>query len=446
MRTVVLIAAAFVMFVLGVPPVHADDYASREEMEQMRREMQDLKSLVGELKGIIIRQNETINELQKHKTIEEYRNNEHSGRPENAATAEHDHDGAVHEDEGDLDMHDIITAIKPSISLTGDFLARLGDDHHVSSHDDRFDLRGVDLIFSGTVDGVGKAVFTIAYHEDDVVLEEGFFIAEKLLPFHTYLKLGKFRVDYGLLNTVHPHALPQVDYPLIYRSYLGHEGYIDEGIGISGRFPSPWKQPFHYSLQVLNGNRHSHGDDHVHLHAYETGRMKDYDDLVYVGRLHNTLRPFNAFTLLWGLSGLTGKFEDEDASPRFIYGGGDLTLLWHPFGDGHKRIRWQSEVVSAQIEDETSWERSWGMYSFLDYQLLPDLLIGARYDYAEYPLESSYHSTAYTGYLTYDYSHSNRLRLQFSSLQRNRDKDINRLFVQWIFTLGRHEHTEEHQR
>ena len=60
------------------------------------------------------------------------------------------------------------------------------------------------------------------------------------------------------------------------------------------------------------------------------------------------------------------------------------------------------------------------MYSFIDYKLLPKLLAGFRYDYAEQPLESSHHWTEYTGYLTYHYSPSNRLRLFSLSLLRTR--------------------------
>ena len=126
--------------------------------------------------------------------------------------------------------------------------------------DDRFDLRGVDIDFSGEIDNVARAYFNLSYHDDDVNLEEGYLEVFDLLPGKTDVRLGKYRVNFGLLNTIHPHALPQVDYPAIYRAYLGEEGYIDQGIGIAGSFPSLWKSPFNYSLQAVNGNRHDHAD------------------------------------------------------------------------------------------------------------------------------------------------------------------------------------------
>ena len=117
-----------------------------------------------------------------------------------------------------------------------------------------------------------------------------------------------------MLNTIHPHALPQVDYPAVYRAYLGEEGYIDQGIGISGSFPSLWKAPFNYSLQVVNGKRHEHDDDDEHGHDAddeEYRRLKDFDDIVYVGRLWNEIKGSDDFGVNWGLSGLTGRFDER---------------------------------------------------------------------------------------------------------------------------------------
>jgi len=417
---------------------YAQDYVSREELLQMKQEMQELKALVGEMKTVIRQQQQTISELQEHK----------ADAPHTSAAASAAEGRDAHEAGEGPDVHDLLSSIKPRISITGDFVANLSDDRHIRTEEDRFDLRGVDINLSGEIDDIGKAFVNIAYHEDDVVLEEAYLDVYDILPFKTDLRLGKFRTNFGLLNTVHPHALPQVDYPAIYRAYLGEEGYIDEGVGIAGEFPSLWGTPFQYTLQVLNGNRHDHGHDSEGLvlhddHEDEYGRLRDYDDLVYVGRLQNTFRPADTAAVKWGLSGLSGKFEDDNDAPRFYYQAGDLTLTWNPFDDRHKRLRWQSEFITAQIEDSSSWERSYGLYSFLDYTFAPRWIAGVRYDYAELPLHSGDHVTEYSAYLTHDYTGSNRLRIQFKNTNRDYDKDTNELFLQWIFTLGKHEHSEQ---
>ncbi len=432
----VFFMTAFLLLALCLP-ASAAEYASKAEMEQMRKDMQELKNLVGDLKSIIKQQNETIKELREHSKEDEHEEEGH------IASAKDDHD-EEHSDSEMLSFDGLLDRITPNISVTGDFVANVSDDHHTRSTEDRFDLRGVDIDFMGEIDGIGKAYANIAYHDDDVELEEAYLIVEELLPFHTDLKFGKFRADFGLLNTIHPHALPQVDYPAVYREYLGEEGYIDEGVGIAGSFPSLWGSPIKYSLQALNGNRHDHdGDDDGHGHDDEDRRLKDYDDIVYIARLRNDIDLSDHMEIKWGLSGLSGRFENDEESPRFYYQGGDLTLIWRPFRDEHKRIRWQSEFISAQIEEDHSWERSYGMYSFIDYQFAPRWILGARYDYAETPLQSRDHITEYSAYLTHQYTDNNRLRVQFKNSQRNHDKDSNEILLQWVFTLGRHEHLDE---
>jgi len=436
----VLLMVVMCVAAIGATATYAQEYASREEMQQLKKELQQLKDLVGELKAVIAHQQNTITTLQNQDP-----HDEHAPAGNKAEQEHHEHATAEkHAEAEGSSVHGLIGSIKPAVSLTGDFVANLSEDHHLSTEEDRFDLRGVDITFTGEIDDVARAVFNLSYHDDDVSLEEGYLDVYDVLPFGIDIRLGRFRTDFGLLNTVHPHALPQVDYPAIYRGYLGHEGYIDEGVGIAGTFPSPWKTPFSYSLQVLSGNRHEHGhDEPENDHEAEYGRLRDYDDLVYVGRLKNRFQPAKNIGVSWGLSGLAGKFEADAHAPRFYYEAGDVTLIWKPFEGGRRRFRWQSEFISAQIEEGSSWERTYGMYSFMDYRFASRWHVGARYDYAEQPQHSRDHLTEYSGYLTYDYTRNNRLRFQFKHARRNHDKDTNEVFLQWIFTLGSHEHPEE---
>ena len=438
MHTRFVLMAVILFIIHGfVPVVFADEPVSREELLQMQREMAELKELIGEMKTIITEQQKMIHELQGHAA-------EEPEVPHIASTEKEDHTpGDVH-DGRKKDLHAVLSEIKPSITIAGDFVANLSDDSHMRTEDDRFDLRGVDILFSGGIDDTAKALVNLAYHDEDVVLEEAYLDVYRFLPFGTDLRLGKYRLNFGILNTVHPHGLPQVDYPAVYREYLGHEGYIDEGIGISGRVPSLWGSPFEYSLQAVNGNRHEHGHDDDHAeddHDEELyRRMKDFDDIVYVGRLSNTLTPADSMAIRWGLSGLTGKFEDEDESPRYYLTGAELTLNWHPFKEEFKRVRWQSEAFSSAIEDHSDWEHAYGVYSFLDYRFLPAWILGVRYDYVQLPLDSNDHRTEYSAYLTHKYTENNQLRLQVKRSQRNYEKDTNEIMLQWVFMLGRHVH------
>jgi len=422
-----------VIFFLNSQTAAAQDYVSREELNAMKKEMAELKSLVGELTTVIKQQQTTIHTLESEA---------HEKEKGQGAVDEDGHRVAARKD--DHSLEEILGNIKPKISATGDFVANLGDDKHMGHEVDRFDLRGVDIDFTGDIDDVARAYFNISYHDDDLSLEEGYLDVWDILPAKTDLRLGRFRVNFGLLNTIHPHALMQVDYPAIYREYLGHEGYIDEGVGVSGEFPSLGKNPFVWSLQVLNGDRHGHGDDDEEEHhdAEEYKRLKDFNDTVYAGRLAHRFAPAEKLSIDWGLSGLTGRFDDEKKSPRYYLEGLDLTLNWHPFSEEYKRIRWQSEMFLSQTNGQDDNEHAKGFYSFLDYRFAPKWSAGARYDYAQLPLYSRYHLREYSVYLTHQYSPNNRVRLQLKNADRNYEKDTNEIMLQWTFTLGSHEHKE----
>jgi len=440
MKTVKL-SLIILLFVFFASPARAaqEKDVTREEINQMKQEMQELKALVGDLKSVIKQQKQTIENLGE------------AQRRQDAAAEERKHaagDADVHKtaEKGGHTLEDMVKSIKPNISVTGDFLANVSDDSHMGEDDDRFDLRGVDIDFTGEIDNVARAYFNLAYHDDDVTLEEGYLEAFDLLPGKTDVKIGKYRVNFGLLNTIHPHALPQVDYPAVYRAYLGEEGYIDQGIGISGSFPSLWKAPFNYSLQVVNGKRHEHGDEDEE-HGHEEGddeyrRLKDFDDLVYVGRLWNEIKQSDDFGVNWGLSGLTGRFDEDSSSPRYYLEGMDLSFIWYRCPEKSNRVRWQSEAFLSQVDDG-SWESSYGLYSFIDYAFAPRWLAGVRYDYAQLPLDSDDSVTEYSAYLTHQFSENNRIRLQFKNTDRNYSKDSNYVWLQWIFTLGRHTHLEQ---
>lgn len=424
----------------GIVPAGAQDAVSREEMDALKKEVQEMKALVGELKGIIQQQQDVIVDLKKdvHATGQLMAHNDDDD--------DGDGHGAVDDDGHSLE--EVLGSIKPNLSATGDFVANLGDDTNMGHDTDRFDLRGVDITFSGDIDDKARAVFNLSYHDDNVSLEEGYLDVWNILPYQTDLRLGRFRVNFGLLNTVHPHALMQVDYPAIYREYLGHEGYIDEGVGLAGEISSPWENPFGWSLQVVSGNRHEHGedDDHGDEDEGDYKRLKDFDDTPYVARLTHRFDPSETLSIDWGLSGLTGRFNDDDGeSPRYYLEGVDLVCNLFPFAERYKRIRWQSEAFFSQIDGGQDDENAWGFYSFVDYRFAPKWSTGVRYDYVQLPLDPGDRLYEYTGYLTYQYSPNNRVRLQLTQSQPDYEKSATEIMLQWTFTLGKHQHLDEEE-
>jgi hypothetical protein len=180
------------LLVVCVSTAGAQEPVSRQELEAIKQEMQEMKALVGELKDIIQQQQGVIVDLKKdvHETGQAIAHND-----------DDDDDGDGHGSaDNDHGFEEILGTIKPRVSVTGDFLANVGDDTNMGHETDRFDLRGVDLTFVGEIDDRAEAVFNFSYHDDDVSLEEGYLDVWDILPCKTDLLLGS--VSHGVSATL----------------------------------------------------------------------------------------------------------------------------------------------------------------------------------------------------------------------------------------------------
>ena len=91
----------------------------------------------------------------------------------------------------------------------------------------------MEAAFQAIVDPYARADFFLAASPEGLEVEEGY-ITFTALPAHFLLKAGKMRAQFGKVNTLHTHALPTVDRPLV-PQYLvgGEEGLSDAGLSLS---------------------------------------------------------------------------------------------------------------------------------------------------------------------------------------------------------------------
>ena len=74
-----------------------------------------------------------------------------------------------------------------------------------------------------------EADFYLAASPEGVEVEEGF-ITFNTLPAGLLLKAGKMRAEFGKVNRMHTHVLPEADRPLVTQNLVGGE----EGISLPG--------------------------------------------------------------------------------------------------------------------------------------------------------------------------------------------------------------------
>src|SRR2546425_12811755 len=122
--------------------------------------------------------------------------------------------------------------LNPEISATGDVRA-YGSTPGVQR--DNFDAREVEVGLQSPLDPYSKTKIFVSFENGNVSIEEGYAYWTGL-PGHIRFDIGKFRQQFGELNRWHLHALPETEYPLALRSYLGADGLAGTGISLYRAF------------------------------------------------------------------------------------------------------------------------------------------------------------------------------------------------------------------
>ena len=115
----------------------------------------------------------------------------------------------------------------PDIAVIANFLGVAG--HNKNSDQPPLGLSEVETSFQAIVDPYARADFFLAAGPEGLEIEEGF-VTFNSLPGSLLLKAGKMRAQFGKVNTLHAHAIPWADRPLVTQNLVGG----DEGISLSG--------------------------------------------------------------------------------------------------------------------------------------------------------------------------------------------------------------------
>jgi hypothetical protein len=347
---------------------------------------------------------------------------------------------------------------------------------------------GIQPVFT---DPYARADFFVAFHEgNSAEIEEGYFTLLSF-PWRLQARGGKLLANFGRLNMVHSHELPQVDRPLVLESFLGEEGLNDTGIEISRVF-APLGLFTEISYGLLNGlgGEHGHEEDEeekvfiqaldetgaplsdlngnpifreVVLHQNEEKTPRTIRNFAHVGRIRFYKDITDAANLELGVS---GALHQPQGHEQRKLGGLDLTFRWKPLQQGlYRSFIWRTEGIysTRDLEEEkditgavTAPERKLdrrGAYTYVEYQAARRWRFGVRADYAEDPeskdesfiLEDGTIRTveksitrAVSPYVGFTLSEFNRFRVQYSRNHLPSGEDEDRGFFQWTVVLGPH--------
>lgn len=267
------------------------------------------------------------------------------------------------------------TAFNPTITVVGNMLWRVDD-----KSDDTFNLREVEVDLRSAIDPYADGLFILAVESEtpgefEVAVEE-FVVTIKSLPFGfwerpplaTKIRLGRMRVDFGRINKLHLHDLPQSQYGLVIGDFLGEEGYVANGIATSS---------------ILGGLGES-DTLQLSLGAFQGGGSEVAADtrvpaLVASLAWFNDLGDGHSVDLgFYGHYGGTGKLGHQRHATTLSL---DALYKWKPAKQGD----WNSFLLGFQIFRS---DRSFiggdaqpvGLLAWAQYQLDRRWYAGARYD------------------------------------------------------------------
>jgi hypothetical protein len=318
-------------------------------------------------------------------------------------------------------------SFNPDIGVIGDFQSS-----YISKGAKNYDmyLNETELSLQAVVDPYIRADFFLSFGRDPetnkygVEVEEGY-ITTLSLPAKLQLKAGKFREAVGRINTTHPHALPFIDLPNAYVNYFGQDGLNDEGISLSWLVPN---KAFYQELvfQTTSG-----------VSETPSFMRGEGNHLIYLMHLKNffTLNDNTTFEL--GVTGISGP---NDSSHSTNIGVADITYKWKPVQmNTYKSVTWQSEFYysNAHYSENTS-KNSFGLYSFLQYQLAKRWFLTGRYDYAQKPYDKKIVEQAYSltgGWYATEFS---KIELEAKTTDDNLQSRYYQGWLRWIFVIGAH--------
>ena len=335
----------------------------------------------------------------------------------------------------------ILQGLNPDISAVGDMIYDLSDNSNpknraIGGGGDRMQLRELELGFQAAVDPYVKGTAFIGFHGEHTHLEEAY--AESMsLPFGLQAKGGRFLADFGKLNKVHTHDLPQVDRPLVLASFLGDEGLKGDGLGVSWLVPNPWEQYVNLTFNALNG--FDRGEEEGKGDAAGGGGVEGlthYSNLLYLARASSYHDITENQNVEAGLSGFA--VDDRDGFQSTV-GGIDLTYRWKPLRRGlYRSFLARSELLMGKNETPHGNQNPWGMYAYGEYQFARGLMSGLRFDYTQLFTDDAADEYAFGPYLTWWASEFFRLRLQYQHVTSDALPHEDRIYLQGTFVMGAH--------
>ena len=336
--------------------------------------------------------------------------------------------------------------MNPNISAVGTFL---GDANSLGAAERNvdFSLDESEFAFQAAVDPYAKADFFISFGKEaeplvlppgqvdqevpgepenaglNAEIEEAY-VTLLALPFSLQVKAGKWRSQFGKINSTHPHAYNFVTIPLMYENFFGPEGLKDEGVSVS------WLLPNKAFFQELTVQVTAGPEEDASFTRAENNK------LLYLAHLKNFFDLNDNTTLELGVSALTGPHNAAGENSQML--AGDLTIKWKPVKrNRYKSFEFMNEFLASKRQGVRD-VNSIGFYSFARYQIAKRWFLGGLFDYAEYPDFSNFNRKAYSGIVQFFATEFQKVEFQYRYNNGNFFDNFSEFKLRAVFVIGAH--------
>ncbi len=263
---------------------------------------------------------------------------------------------------------------------------------------------------------------------EGATVEEGY-IKWLGLPGHLTLTAGRKRQQFGVLNRWHPHALDQVELPLVIQRAFGEEGLIGTGVSVDWLMPHLWASSNELTVEVTNADNEVAFAGQDWQHPAVLARLKNYWDLT----------ADSYFEL--GLNALHGPADSGGHLGHDLFAA-DLTYSWIPAAQStYRGVLLRGMVLDSRRDlPDGSRRKAWGGYAYGQVRLGQRWFTGVRYDRVQQGLGEGEDVWGVSPYLTWWESEFVRLRAQ-ANLRHERLSGWDReLLLQITLAAGPHRH------
>lgn len=319
------------------------------------------------------------------------------------------------------------TFFNPAIAVIGNFLASAGNNPVQPSP--AFQVEESEISFQAVVDPYARADLFLSFTNEGVEVEEGY-VTFLALPWQTQAKAGKFKVQFGKVNTLHLHVLPWADEPLPYQNILfQQEGdtWAAEGISVSKVIELPGDTFSEAYAQVL--------DDSTGADLFASPAK---GDLTYNGQ-YRIFRDFGddhnleaSFSYAYGHNGTSASNTTNLQNAALVY-------RWKPLqGRPYRSLVIRGEYFWSNREQPNGLQKAQGLFAGADWQLGRQWFTGVRYEFSDRATDAAMRDKGVAATLTFMPSEFSVLRAEYRRRDYAPGIVANEGFLQIQFAIGAH--------